>query len=381
MKLDRLLGTAVTVLLVVLVVSMVAGQVLGQPVLLGYVTSGSMEPTISEGDGYLVVPTFVTGSPQEGDIVVFEAREVQGGGLTAHRIVGERSGGYVTKGDANPFTDQSGGEPPVTEGQIAGVVVQIDGDPVTVPHLGTAAEGLRGLVAAPISLLGVGNAGPVLMFVGIGLLLLAGFSGGGRTTSRDRDRRNVVAVRLLAAVAVVVVTGAATVGMVMPSGVYEFGVVATDNPGEAPEQVEPGGATEFTYETTNGGLLPTLIITEPASDGVATSPDRTVLGGSQKTEVTVTATAPDEEGTYVRSIRETRYLLVLPPGVIAALHSVNPLLALAAVDLVVALFVLAVFFAAFGRGLVRFRSGPNHVPARTRLRRRFRRRLRRRFGR
>ena len=372
-----MLGGAVTGLLVVFVVAMVLGQLLGQPVLLGYVTSGSMEPTISEGDGYLVVPSFVAGQPAEGDIVVFNAREVQGGGLTTHRVVGERRGGYVTKGDANPFTDQSGGEPPVTDGQVVGVVVQVGGDPVTIPHLGTAIEGLQGLVAAPVGLLGVGNAGPVLMFAGIGLFVLAGLAGGSRETDRNRERRNVVTVRLLAVVAVVIVTGAATIAMVMPAGVYEFGVVATDRPGPAPEQVEPGGTTEFTYETTNSGLLPVLILTEPASKGVTTSPERTVLAGSDSQDVTVTASAPEEQGTYLRSVRESRYLVVLPPGVIAALHGVHPLLAIAAVDLVVALFVLAVFFAAFGRGLARFRAGPDHVPTRTRLRRR----LRRRFGR
>lgn len=373
MTLKRVLSGALTLILVVLVVAMLAGQILGQPVLLGYVTSGSMEPTISEGDGYVVIPSFVTETPQEGDIVVYDAREFEGGGLTTHRIVGEQRGGYVTKGDANPFTDQDSDEPPVTNGQIVGVLPQPGGEPITIPYLGTVVGGIQGVIKIPVERLGVGNASSALVFLGIGLLVLAGLTGEGRDTRRSRERGNVVSSRLLAAVAVVIVVGAATVGMVMPAGVYEFGVIATSDPASASEEVEPGGSTEFTYRTNNGGLIPAMVIVDPASDGVTTSPGRAILTGGEETEVTVTARAPPEEGRYVRSIHESRYIVVLPPGLIAALHQVHPLLALAAVDAVVALFVLGIFLAYFGTGMVRYRSGPDHVPASTRLRRRLRR--------
>jgi len=50
---------AVEVVLVAVVVALLAGQALGQPVLLSYVTSDSMAPTIDAGDG--VVTARVTG--------------------------------------------------------------------------------------------------------------------------------------------------------------------------------------------------------------------------------------------------------------------------------------------------------------------------------
>jgi len=96
---------AVKLALAVFLVSMVLGQVLGQPVLLGFVTSESMEPTLETGDGFVAVPAALTGPVEEGDVVTFRAEEIQGGGLTTHRVVDETDRGYITRGDANPFTD------------------------------------------------------------------------------------------------------------------------------------------------------------------------------------------------------------------------------------------------------------------------------------
>ncbi|MFC6975369.1 signal peptidase I [Halomicroarcula sp. GCM10025709] len=112
---------------VLFLVSMVVGQLLGQPVLLGYVTTGSMQPTLDPGDGFVAIPAALAGPVDEGDVVTFRAEEIQGGGLTTHRVVDRTDRGYVTRGDNNPFTDQDGGEPPVTDAQIVAVVWQPGG--------------------------------------------------------------------------------------------------------------------------------------------------------------------------------------------------------------------------------------------------------------
>ncbi len=95
--------------------ALVVGQLLGQPILLGFVETGSMEPTIDTGDGFVAIPSELTDDPEPGDVIVFEATNIQGGGLTTHRVVEETSQGYVTRGDANPFTDQDSGEPHVRD--------------------------------------------------------------------------------------------------------------------------------------------------------------------------------------------------------------------------------------------------------------------------
>jgi len=122
-QLWRLVGLLVGGVLLALI----AGNLLGTPVVLSFVETGSMEPTIQTGDGFVVLPPAVTGDVSAGDVVVFDARELEGGGLTTHRIVNETDDGYITQGDANPFTDQDDSEPPVSDDQIVAVAWQPNG--------------------------------------------------------------------------------------------------------------------------------------------------------------------------------------------------------------------------------------------------------------
>jgi signal peptidase len=370
----RSLANAVTVALVVLVVAMLLGQLLGQPVLLGYVTTDSMEPTLEPGDGFVAVPAFLMGEPEPGDVVVYQARSLHDGGLTTHRVVRETENGYVTKGDANPFTDQDGGEPPVTDGQIVAYALQVNGEVVVVPGLGTVVGGLQSAVAAPLEGVGSGRASSVLVFAGIVLFLLAGLSGGGATreTARGRDRENVVAAWVVVLFSVTVVVAFATAAMVMPAGVHEFGLVSTQAPTDQAQVIAPGEQTTITYDVHNAGFVPVLVVNDAASEGVDVDPERAVVAGGSERQVNATLHAPEDTGRYLRAVEESRYLLVLPAGLVAALHSVHPLLALAAVDAVVAAFVLAIAVGVFGTGQLRLRSGTS-IPLKVRVRRRVQR--------
>ena len=371
----HIVRTGLTAAFVVVVLALLVGQAVGQPVLLGYVTSDSMEPTISEGDGFVTVPAFVTGEPEEGDVVVFDAKELHDGGLTTHRVVGETDEGYITKGDANPFRDQDADEPPVREGQIVAHALEVNGEVVTIPHLGTAVMTVHSAVTAPFETLGSEQAGTILVFAGLVLLVLAGAMSDRhqRETSRTRNREAVVSARLIVLVAVVIVVGAATLAMVMPAGVYEFQVAATDDPTDDPNVVEPGETAQIEYETQNSGILPVLVITEAVDEDVAVEPEQSVLTRGDRVESTVSVSVPDEPGVYHRHVRQSRYLVVLPPRVLAGLHAIHPIAALVAVDLVVAALVLATGRAIFGTGHLRMRTAPDHVPLAVRLRRRFRR--------
>lgn len=110
MNTRALFTRTVAIVLVVAVSLLIAGAVLGQPIFLSYVETGSMDPTLSPGDGFIAIPNAVAGSVEEGDIITFRAQTLHGGGLTTHRVVGKTEHGYITKGDANPFTDQDSGE-------------------------------------------------------------------------------------------------------------------------------------------------------------------------------------------------------------------------------------------------------------------------------
>lgn len=118
---------AVAVVLVGLVAPVTA------PVSVSFVHSGSMDPTIAEGDGFVLVPA---GELRRGDVVTFFSEHR--GEYVTHRIVGATDDGFVTRGDANPTTDQAAGHPPVPRDAVVGTVQTVDGRLVVIPGLGTA---------------------------------------------------------------------------------------------------------------------------------------------------------------------------------------------------------------------------------------------------
>ncbi|WP_121741815.1 signal peptidase I [Natronorubrum halophilum] len=380
--LKRGLGLVVAVCIVLLLV----GQLLGQPILLGYVATGSMEPTMDAGDGFVAIPSIAAGSVEEGDVVVFEARELHGGELTTHRVVGETEEGYVTRGDANPFTDQDGGEPHVTDGQIVAKAWQVNGEVVTIPYLGSAIMGVRGVAESAY-----GTVAPILGLTttadseGLGALLVAGgvallgfgvvverLGPGVRETTRSRSRENVIAFWTALGLALLVFVTFATAAMVVPSGTTEYELVSTETPDDNPQILAPGETGELARTVDNAGYVPIVVVHEAESRNVATDPSAQTVGIRSSGETTVSLTAPDETGEYTRHVGEYRYLTVLPPSVLVWLHGVHPLVAIAAVNGVIVGVTVVIVLVVFGRNDLRVRSAGDHVPLSTRLERKFR---------
>ncbi|THE65218.1 signal peptidase I [Salinadaptatus halalkaliphilus] len=384
--LERGLGIAVVIVIVLLLI----GQVLGQPILLGYVATGSMEPTMNAGDGFVAIPSVVAGEIQEGDVVVYDARELHDGGLTTHRVVGETEDGYVTAGDANPFTDQDGDEPPVSESQIVATAWQVNGEVVTIPHLGTVVMGMHGLLEQAsqtvTSALGIegssGSDGLGAFFVAIGVallgfgLLLERFGPSERITDRSRRRKNVVRFWVAIGVVLVALVTVATAAMVIPAGTTEYGLVSSDSPTDDPQIVAPGETTTLTRTVDNAGFVPVVVVHEAPHEHVSVDPDRQTVGIRSEAETTVSLTAPEETGEYTRHVEEHRYLAVVSPSILGTLHDVHPLVAIAFVNVVVVAVTVALVSLLFGTGDFRLRNGGDHVPFSTRLARTVRKWLR-----
>ncbi|MDQ2051131.1 signal peptidase I [Natronolimnohabitans sp. A-GB9] len=380
--LKRALGLVVALVIVLLVV----GQLLGQPILLGYVATDSMEPTMAAGDGFVAIPDVASGSVEEGDVVVFEARDLHGGALTTHRVVGETDEGYVTRGDANPFTDQDGGEPHVSDSQIVATALQVNGEVVTIPHLGTAIMGVQsvtesayGTVASVAGITTTTDSeslGAVLVAIGVALLgfgaLFDRLGPGQREPRRSRSRENVIAFWTALGLVLLVFVTFATAAMVVPAGTVEYGLVSTDSPSDDPQVLEPGETGELTRTVDNAGYLPIVTIHETERDDVAVEPASQTVGLRSSSEATVSLTAPAETGEYTRHVSEYRYLAVLPPSVLVWLHGVHPLLAIAAVNGVIVGVAVALVLVVFGRNDLRLRSAGTHVPLSTRLERKLR---------
>lgn len=328
---------ALTGLLIVVAVSVVFGYLFEAPVLLTFVETGSMEPTIATGDGFIAIPSMVVGVEQ-GDIVSFRPEVIEGGQVTTHRIVGETENGYITRGDNNLVTDQDGGEPPVTEGQIVAVALTVNGEVVTIPHVGTlvgllddaVSRGQRLLLQVPgtDSLQGTAGLSYILFGIGIAVYLVVLLLGNddGRTTSRSVSRSTGIPGWVVIAVAAGVVMTAASVGMVAPSGTQTYGIVSGTGESPAPHVIESGTSEDRQYPIGNAGILPVVVYLDATSSGASVTSESYRLDRGETVNMTVTLSAPPENGYYVQSVREYRYPLLLPKPALDGLYSIHPAL-------------------------------------------------------
>lgn len=337
---------AVTGIVVIVVVLLVASTV-GQPLLLSYVRTGSMAPTLDTGDGFVAVPTTVAGAPEEGDVIIYRAQELNGGGLTTHRVVDVTERGYVTQGDANPFTDQSAGEPPVRRSQVVAVALEVGGGPLVVPALGTVVTGVRDGTAALLGQIGLsvpgGSGGLWVGAAATGLVLLAfgGTKGGrervrARTRGGDGERTPTLSVRSIALLAAVVVAVAASASMLLPLGPVQYDVVSAESDLDGAGVIPAGESERTTYRVPGGRLFPIRYYADPASDGIAVENASGVVPPGGSANVSVTLSAPPELGNYRRSLDVHRYPVVLPTDVLDSLYRLHPLAPVVVVDLLVA---------------------------------------------
>jgi len=362
----RALWLTVQVIAVLVVVALLLGQVLGQPILLSYVTTDSMAPALSPGDGFVAVPPALAGSIDPGDVVVYEAEQIEGGGLTTHRVVEETERGYVTQGDANPFTDQDSGEPPVQDAAVVAVAWQPTGSVLALPGLGAAVEWIKSTLQSiqrtvaellgTDAVLGVQGLGYLVFAITIVLYLLVGVFEDDKQRSRGRDRDDGTNAHLVAIAIAVGVVLAATAAMLVPAGSQEYGIVSAEFDSDNPTTIRQGTSGTLPYGIDNNGFVPTVIVVEPGGEDVAVNQSQTVVPARGTANATVTITTPPETGFYRYYVTEHRYLRVLPASLLLALHDVHPWLPLLAVNLTVGLPFYVLSRLVLGTGRIRTRS-------------------------
>ena len=369
-------------LLLVVLLSVLSGQLFGQPLLLTYVETGSMAPTLEPGDAFVAIPTALAGPVEVGDVVVFEATTLDGGGLTTHRVVGETTGGYVTRGDANVVTDQDSGEPPVPEGRVLAVAWQVGDDPVVIPRLGLVAiaarslvEGVGGWLAGLLGRPGLlGAQGSALALLALGAAAYAVATGlepddRRRRHLRSRRRPHVVDVRWFVLALALAVAVFATASMAVPVGPQEFELISAENDAPGPRIVAAGTSETTTYTVPGGGLLPAVVVLEPASEGLAVEPTQFYVRGGETENATVTLTAPPDIGYAPQYLHERRYLAVLPTDVIMGLYAVHPWLPVLVIDAMLSVGFALLGLAWLGGGQLRIRERTRRLSTAERVRR------------
>ncbi|WP_411967561.1 signal peptidase I [Haloferax sp. YSSS75] len=370
------------VLLVCFVLVLVAGQLLGQPVLIGFVTTGSMQSTLNPGDGFVAVPQALAGPVEAGDVVVFRAEELHGGGLTTHRVVEQTEHGYITKGDNNPFSDQDGVEPPVKQPQIVAQALQIDGQVVVLPHLGDVVVAVQGGIQlvqrrAAILLGTKSLLGPTgfsyLLLVGSVVYYLVSKSREGNSRQRedrlhDRQESSVDAKYIVGLFTLILIVGL-TLPMAVPSGAQQYGVVSSDFTSDRPNVIPIGQSKTHERPVVNTGTLPVVVFYSEASDGIEVHPRQFTLVANEQKHIRVTLYAEDETGYYRRYLTEHRYLAILPTPLIQSLYTVHPWLPIVVIDALIGIPFYLFGITLLGKGRIRKRSKNRGLPLTTRIRR------------
>jgi signal peptidase len=338
-----------------------------------------MEPTLDTGDGFVAIPTALADPVEEGDVIVFRAEELQGGGLTTHRVVGETERGFVTQGDNNPFTDQDSGEPPVRAEQIVAVAWQLGGTTLAIPELGTVVGGAQGVLETiQFRLAGlfgtrafVGTQGVAyLIFALTAVLYLADARlSADRPHDRSRTRSDGLSARVAVGLMALALVLAATATMAAASGPQSFDIVSSEFESERSDVIERGTSQTLPLTIGNGGTVPVYVFFEPGSENVDIEPREVRIAGNDRHNGSLTLTAPPETGNYRLFVTEHRYLAVLPLSHVRSLYEVHPWLPIVVIDAVIAVPFYLVGIVLVGSGRVRRRSrdGPG-LAARVRAR-------------
>ncbi len=343
---------SITAILVAIAVALVVGQLLGQPLLIGYVATGSMDPTLAAGDGFVAIPPVLAGDIVPGDVITYEAQAIDGGGPTTHRVVGTTPEGYITQGDANSFTDQDAGEPPVTDTQVLAVVLQVDGEVVKLPSVGTGATAVQNVVGSIADSVGAGGAGQIgVITSGFGMVLIVstliyGFftSENRRETGRSTRRSDMVSSRLVLGGLIVILMLPLLTSMVLPSDTTTNRLFSADPTiADGGGRVAAGSSEVFTFGVENSQYVPKVVIVQPASSGIEVDNSTLAISHGESKEVQLSVTAPTETGAFARSYSQHHYFQLLPIPVIELLHALNPFVAKLVIAVVPTLPVVGLY--------------------------------------
>ncbi|MDF2538655.1 MAG: signal peptidase [Herbinix sp.] len=138
--LSRLIDVLLYIIVIFSLTAAITSAIFNRPMLFTSVRSNSMYPLFQRSDLLLIQSLSAKENVQIGDIVVFKDKEGQlsSQGYIVHRIVeGNDETGYITKGDANDYTDQaSGGTGRIQRGWIFSKVITIGKQPLKIPLIG-----------------------------------------------------------------------------------------------------------------------------------------------------------------------------------------------------------------------------------------------------
>lgn len=302
----------------------VLSLILDAPLLLAYIKSDSMSPTLNKND--LVFINIFDRNFNEGDIVVFNSN----GDWICHRIVREVEGGYITKGDRNIATDQFGGKEIVTRERIVGKILSISGDPINIP-LGVEFEKVENTFAKNKLLL--------FFFLSFAGLLLIGK---GERKKRCKKYLRISAKTLFAISSLLILTMFSLANVVaFEKRTISYGTTSAG--GLREDWVLPGEVFSRQIEFENRGAYPYYYRISPDSANLKFEGEGFILYPGERRVIEIEIHAPEDTSLHTEKLSVAKYIPLLPIEVIDALSSAHPYLPILAMDFEIALVLLLVY--------------------------------------
>lgn len=274
------------------------------PYTLVFATSGSMEPTITEGSVYIAD---TSADVAVDDIIVFYSDKRTE--LVTHRIIEATPTGYVTQGDANRYADQTLGSKVVTADNIYGTVITTPSGPVSlrISPTGAVFEYKLELVT--------------VLTIGLGAFLLHKTLTPPRRSTHTTSRTSEIAFILKLAV-LIIITLSLLLAYSPAQYTHTVDVVDEEAPSSTTMEVGEISSYENTYRSQALPITHTLI----AVDNTEKQTVETQIG-ENRYRVTVDVGPYDSPGTYDYTVTAYQYPRILPSEVIASLHARSPLVA------------------------------------------------------
>ncbi len=353
----------VYIVILLLFFPIVVGGILQQPVGVSYVETESMRPQLEPGDGFFLIPTQLVGTFKVGDVITFRAENFPYEFVT-HRIVAETSGGFVTQGDNNTFTDQSGtfNEPYIKREQIVGkVITNGNGAVIAIPKLGKALTGIgdkfNSVSASFYGAIGVKpkNDKIAQVIFGLGIFALIAIiadtvssirseSAQRKRTEKKRSRRQSSSYLLYISFFIFILF-ATTVSVITMEQTNRVDLVATEGNTNM-RAVHLGETVERYLEIGNSGFIPVHIFIPGRGGMVHLTEESFSLASGDNRRVSYQVTAPTTPGYYQEYIVMDVYLGILPFSVTTGLREQGgrymPILLLDAVAIALSLPVVVI---------------------------------------
>ena len=349
----RILNALLAIAILCTLIAAVGSAITKKPVLLSVIRSNSMYPVWERGDMVIIKNLNEKDAVQNGDIVFFETEEgsLSDKGWIAHRVMdGNTAQGYVTKGDANDYTDQNDGSGLIDREWIAAKALTIGETPIVIPKLGH------------LSLLVEKYQGNSLLLPAIALILALLIGFGELKSSRIRKKKEIgielQLIYILGGLTIVVIMGATMLSSGQKLNLtYEVseqgqGILMGSEVGilQVGDEV-----SQPLSELKNGGFFQLIGSITTKDKQIMPSHKNIKLSQGQQLETTYTVTAQDP-GLYESTIQVGLFYPFLPASFIYFLSEKSYWLALMVVSFVpgLPLIIYPMVDGRMRRGIMKF---------------------------